>query len=62
MTGTALSLLTPGEICSLVLNNGQRREGAWNPNLLGFYFCDEKTNGIAFLPDIVEWWPASAKF
>jgi hypothetical protein len=61
MTGNAFSLLAPGEICSLVLNDGQRREGAWNPNLPGFDFCDKQPAGIAFLSDIDEWWPDSQK-
>jgi hypothetical protein len=62
MTGTALSLLAPGEIYSVVLNDGQIREGAWNPNLPGFDFCDDKPAGVAFLPDIEEWWSVSGKF
>jgi hypothetical protein len=62
MIDSALSRLSPGQLCELILADGQRREGAWEPNLPGFRFCDGKGEGIAFHADVEEWWPASIPF
>jgi hypothetical protein len=61
MLGTALSLLKPGERCELIMTDGDRRQGLWNPNLPGFELCDGHTEGIAFLCDVDEWWPVKSK-
>lgn len=59
---SALTLLQAGEICGLILADGQHREGAWNSAHPGFEFCDGKGEGAVFLSDVEEWWPAGVRF
>ena len=62
MTESALSRLQPDEICTIVMCDGTKRDGAWSPRDNGFHFCDGKGEGFTAHKDVYEWWPASVKF
>jgi hypothetical protein len=60
MTESALSLLQPDEICVIVMQDGTKREAAWNAG--EWLFCDGKGEGSVHHSMVREWWPASVKF
>ena len=62
MTNSALSRLQDGEICTVVMQDGAKRDGAWSARDNGFHFCDGKGEGFVSQRDVHEWWPASVKF
>jgi|GEM_PF-2180600 len=62
MTESALSRLKPDEICTIVMQDGMRRDAAWNPSERRFFFCDGLGEGSASHADVYEWWPASVRF
>lgn len=59
---SALHRLQPGEICTIVLHDGTRRDAAWNPEDKLFRYCDGKGDGEANLGEVYEWWPAGVRF
>jgi hypothetical protein len=61
MTNSALSLLQHGELCIVMLPNGEEREAAWSTIGNRFFFVSEPAGSVT--PDRVEEWrPASVKF
>ena len=59
---SALSNLSDGEICTIVMKNGMSRDAAWSVLNRGWSFCDGMGDGFAHVSQVEEWWPASVKF
>lgn len=62
LSGTALSRLAHGQICTIVLPDGTERDASWSISGKGFHFCDGKGPGFVPHNEVAEWWPAGVKF
>lgn len=58
MKDSALSRLPDGELCIVVLHDGEQRETFWSVAVRRFFFTSEPLGAVS-LDDIDEWWPVS---
>jgi len=59
---SALSHLKDGELCVVVLKNGERHEVQWSVQQWRFVFRQAGAPVACAFDDIGEWMPASIKF